>query len=83
MSWSRLDGRCRRLFGRDLRGKRYGAASVGSDLTGLTAVCLVGSWEGGEISCWVSWFRLDGTDGRLFGRELGAGKISCGELCQN
>jgi len=25
----------------------------------------------------VSWARLDGTDGRLFGRELGEGELSC------
>jgi len=28
--------------------------------------------------CWVSWVRLDGRDGRLFGRELGGERYRAG-----
>ena len=51
MSWVKLDGTDGRLFGRELGGEGYCAASFGSDFTGRTADFLVGSWEAGENSC--------------------------------
>jgi hypothetical protein len=48
---------------------------VFSDLTGRTADCLVVCWVGGEISCLLSWVRLDGLDSRLIGRLLFGGEI--------
>ena len=80
MSWARLDETDGQLFRRELVGDRYSSGGVASDLTGRTADCLVGSWVG-EISCWVSWARLDGTDGRPVASWVGR-DILLGELGQ-
>ena len=81
MSWGRLEGTDGRLFGTQPGREGYRSGCVVADLKGRTADCLVGIWVG-EISCWVSWARLDATFGRLFGSQLGVGDIVLGELGQ-